>query len=922
MSRAVAVVCASGREGGGGRADGDDEDLGNDAGDVAILMGSLSSTNAHEKVRVNVEHLSRRLRLEGRMSNMLLKMPNFCVTLLCFIGAVNTLVPSEDLSTVHRQLYRHFAVTNDDLSEVGTFDALYDFIGAFENANEKLSATSSRYWCESRYFQFTWSDELLVPTRRCPSPRLSSLGAHIDTPISWSAWQATYNKSDAGATTGGHRRLSETPASASTEEAHECTDDDAELQREEGKTNITCAGSRSHICDTDLGVTLCPLSCGYCSPFFYAKARKYDAPMTTMLPVMVHQTRMNKGDCHDFAKIYEDQPYNYDLSGLPALDGPRHGPALTCVDRASRFEGDYAHEVECPEGGPAEFCTDGKMKVTKKHLYDGEPVYAQFLTEPEKNLEAMKAMQWLDMQTESVVLSTLVYTQDIESFTSLSVIFTVDEAGGVTGKARLISYPDLAGKDKTIFTALLVIANVTSFVGVVLSLYKLYKEPHCDWGLGCFELTTRVAMCVYCFVLQISQLQQVPMALEYDHLLHTILDFHGSSSEEWEEAVQSYFDTKSHIYGETQWLLTHRIAIYLVLYMQFLQLILYFHAHPRMAMLTSTVAASLDMMFHFMILFTILFCMLAFMASWMLGGEVPAFKTYTEAIGSQGRMLFGEWIYADNADELFGGMVVMYWLYAITFMLVLFFSLLNFFLAIVLDSFTSVQEKASKDPTEMNFFADVFDALRMPFVRRRRKWPTRNALLQALEVNLGEEEASKDRIWSLEDLHAAFASSQARDIERISIENGGLQEFLAHYMQKCSDICSLDEPNHRPSCVSPEEVVKEAQGNLTDAIQAAADVLVPKLESIWGEARSKVFSVDAHGISSDREIVRVMLTLAYGEDGSYWNLTRDARTPSQTSLEERRDFDEVPAATAQIDMADASETHKADDGANFLVVRM
>eukprot|EP00971_Amphidinium_carterae_P220294 4373217-Amphidinium_carterae.4 len=41
---------------------------------------------------------------------------------------------------------------------------------------------------------------------------------------------------------------------------------------------------------------------------------------------------------------------------------------------------------------------------------------------------------------------------------------------------------------------------------------------------------------------------------------------------------------------ETQWLLNHRCAAYIVIYIQFLQLIFYFSAHPKMAVLTETVA--------------------------------------------------------------------------------------------------------------------------------------------------------------------------------------------------------------------------------------------------------------------------------------------------------------------------------------------
>merc|ERR1719356_1458606 len=112
------------------------------------------------------------------------------------------------------------------------------------------------------------------------------------------------------------------------------------------------------------------------------------------------------------------------------------------------------------------------------------------------------------------------------------------------------------------------------------------------------------------------------------------------------------------------------------------------------------------MMFHFFLLFSFLFLMLGFMASWMLGGEVETFNSFGASMAAQGKMLFGEWIYADNADELYGSMVIMYWIYAITFMLVLFFSLLNFFLAIVLEE---VEQGEEKDQHESDRVYPVHD---------------------------------------------------------------------------------------------------------------------------------------------------------------------------------------------------------------------
>merc|ERR1719460_1014123 len=94
-------------------------------------------------------------------------------------------------------------------------------------------------------------------------------------------------------------------------------DDDETLGIQEGDTNITCRTYPKrtmyktdeewveHLCATDLGITLCPYTCGYCPPFRYKHLKNFDKPQVTMLPVMIHQTRFAPMDCHGFAHTYE-----------------------------------------------------------------------------------------------------------------------------------------------------------------------------------------------------------------------------------------------------------------------------------------------------------------------------------------------------------------------------------------------------------------------------------------------------------------------------------------------------------------------------------------------------------------------------------------------------------------------------------------
>ena len=172
---------------------------------------------------------------------------------------------------------------------------------------------------------------------------------------------------------------------------------------------------------------------------------------------------------------------------------------------------------------------------------------------------------------------------------------------------------------------------------------------------------------------------------EYDLLLGTFLKLESMDRHfaEYDHAITEFFGVKTHIYGEVQWVQIMRIACFLMCYVQFVQLTIYFNAHPRMAVLTNTLSKRNDLMFHFFTVFFVPFFMLAFMAYWLFGQSVAVFQDWGTTIESQARMIFGAFLLPDGAEHLYGKQRAMYWLYALTFLLVMIFTLLNFFLAIV-----------------------------------------------------------------------------------------------------------------------------------------------------------------------------------------------------------------------------------------------
>ena len=172
---------------------------------------------------------------------------------------------------------------------------------------------------------------------------------------------------------------------------------------------------------------------------------------------------------------------------------------------------------------------------------------------------------------------------------------------------------------------------------------------------------------------------------EYDLLLGTFLKLESMDrhSAEYDHATTEFLDVKTHIYGEVRWVQSMRIACFLMCYVQFVQLTTYFNAHPRMAVLTKTFSKRIDLMVHVFIVFLVPFFMRAFMAYWLFGQLVAVFQDWGTTIESQARMIFGAFLLPDGAEHLYGKQRAMYWLYALTFLLVMFFTLLNFFQVIV-----------------------------------------------------------------------------------------------------------------------------------------------------------------------------------------------------------------------------------------------
>ncbi|CAL1159747.1 unnamed protein product, partial [Cladocopium goreaui] len=728
-------------------------------------------------IHMRADIMLERMKLEDGLLGFIQQMPLFLLCLICFLVAISILSPAEETSAIHQHLEAHFGL--GDVGNIKDVAGIYAFVTAFEQKNLEMMPTSADYWCEHRYYQYAWNDHYQIPTSTCNSPRYTALGLQ-SAPV-WT--------NGSGTSSSGHRRLAgshtDTDGPTATHDNPPCEDNDTAYALEEDKPNITCEEDSSHACGIDLGILLCPKTCGYCAPFEYESLKRFGKPQLTLLPSVLFQTRLEETACHGFAATIQVQNYNPLLSLLPALDGKKKGNILKCIDRNQQQTSEYALYLDCPDHTPSHRCVDGKVGIGTKQSFHGETVYAEMLIESSKLLTGMQKVGWIDIQTDRVCVSTMVYTEGVEMFTSLTVEFSFDEAGNVEGAVHMITYRDLTREAASDFAGCLITTCVGAFISIVsLVAYLCCHPEQYNLGLMLYEIISRLVLFIYPLILLISWTQQQLMSHEYDLLMQAFMHNEGMDAEHVKHSVAEYFKVKTVIYEEADWLERHRIAAYIVLYVQFLQMVLAFNVHPRVAMLTSTIQKALHNMMHFFFVFAILFLMLAFMANFLLGGRIHLFGTFGEACSAQVRMLFGEFIYADGVEVLSGTALVMYWLYAISFMLIVFFTLLNFFLAIIVDAFVDVKNYTGELRVTQSFFSDLCWMPWSAYLHRKYKLPPRKKLVkyftEALKSYNSAEKGAEN--------NSGFPLLSARAlIEEFGVEEAPICQWLCH-IEKLSTV--------------------------------------------------------------------------------------------------------------------------------------
>jgi len=127
-----------------------------------------------------------------------------------------------------------------------------------------------------------------------------------------------------------------------------------------------------------------------------------------------------------------------------------------------------------------------------------------------------------------------------------------------------------------------------------------------------------------------------------------------------------------------------------------------------------------DDVFHFLISFMMLFATLGILAVYMFGASHSEFNSIGAAFFTQFKMIIGEYPWLDDSvNEL----KFSYQLYLGTFTFIVYFILLNFFLAIVVDAYSNLKHVVKDKEADNSLHKDIWELAKGRLIGLREQYP-------------------------------------------------------------------------------------------------------------------------------------------------------------------------------------------------------
>jgi uncharacterized membrane protein YhaH (DUF805 family) len=338
------------------------------------------------------------------------------------------------------------------------------------------------------------------------------------------------------------------------------------------------------------------------------------------------------------------------------------------------------------------YCYDATDTSRVQHLIS----FDTNATEAAGKITALKVEgDWLNFSTQELLVTVVTYNGELQGYAVTEMQLTFLEGGSVETSSS--TTPALSNPySESITIAADIVVVVFFLLAVAMQLRRLYRKRRTGIrNLLCGDVWVVIehastAVVVVFYVVWASVVLRMFEKDFRDNLAALVVGGKDWASDA--EARKRLYAVIDMLKSVAKLTVALRLIATLAVFLLSLRILKRFRFHPRLSILTRTVASALHQFGAFFVVFLVIFLTFAVSGTILFGDRVDEFSSLQAAMETCINMLFGNFDY-DSIQGLYSPVCMFYyWGYMIVVSLVL----LNMMLAIVLDAYAAVSSESYK----------------------------------------------------------------------------------------------------------------------------------------------------------------------------------------------------------------------------------
>lgn len=354
----------------------------------------------------------------------------------------------------------------------------------------------------------------------------------------------------------------------------------------------------------------------------------------------------------------------------------------------------------------------------------GVPYYCVFVSAD--ILVKMMEFEWIDDLTSEVFVASFIYFPNADAISLMRLNFLFADTGRILSDTVIQTHSVLQESD--VWSTYLILQ--CSFLVIVSTRLCWVIVKFCRMRKLTYDCVLTVLLASFGladFLIRVVSEDQTMSGLL--SLVDQIISVEDPTSRATVEMViNGSFQTLSLIKETVAKQELMKIFAYVLVFMCLLRLIQYMEVHPRVDLIARTVKAAAGDMFHFFLIFALIFLALAWLAHWSFGPDKIMFSSLMTSANTCFQMLIGEYPFEDEWTE---GWKQKTWYVLYTFLL--FLVSLNILLAIIVESFLRVKQETDERQEVRYLFPDILSLCARRFLAFQHRWPSTHCVMTHLE---------------------------------------------------------------------------------------------------------------------------------------------------------------------------------------------